>query len=138
MSAKSHEKLKAIRFEEELLPQWAQLLDLAAALCEVPEETRQWFSRLTHSSGVDDARTVIQQCDVLRANLEARREAVSAGLERNRGDAQPSQIVAAWMYALETMIQAARSRETCSWVLEGGEDASPGDSDGGEINLRRV
>jgi hypothetical protein len=40
MSAKSHENLKAIRFAGELLPKWAQLLDLAAGLCPVSEEIR--------------------------------------------------------------------------------------------------
>ena len=32
---KSHENLKVIRFEDEMLPNWAQLLDVAARLCPV-------------------------------------------------------------------------------------------------------
>jgi hypothetical protein len=73
MSAKSHENLKAIRFEGQLLPSWAQLLDLAARLCPVSEDVRHWFSRLTNSSGVDDARTVMARCGLLRANIEQHR-----------------------------------------------------------------
>jgi hypothetical protein len=65
MSAESYENLKPIHFAEELLPNWARLLDLAARLCPVSEEVRHWFSRLTTCSGVDDARTVIEQCTQL-------------------------------------------------------------------------
>ena len=43
--ARSHENLKMIRFEGELLPNWAQLLDLASGLCAVPEATQRWFRR---------------------------------------------------------------------------------------------
>ena len=57
---KSRQSLKAIRFEDELLPDWAQLLDLAASLSSVPESTRQWFSLFTRRTGVDDARTIIE------------------------------------------------------------------------------
>jgi len=69
MAAKGQSNLKTIRFEEELLPDWAQLLDLAGRLCPVPAETRGWFSRLTNSSGVDDARTVRAQCDLLQSSI---------------------------------------------------------------------
>ena len=138
MSAKSHENLKAIRFTGELLPNWAQLLDLAARLCPVSEEIRHWFSRLTTCAGVDDARTVIDYCGQLRASIQEHRESIAAELQRSRGDAQPSQIVGAWMYALDAMIQEAHSSETCSWFVEGAEDVVIDDSDGGDITLRRV
>src|SRR5260221_8144855 len=105
MTAKSHENLKTIRFEVELLPNWAQLLDLAAGLCVVPQDTRGWFSRFTNTSGVDDARTVLHQCELLRAIIQERRSSISAELQRRRDDSQPSQIISAWMYALDTMVQ---------------------------------
>lgn len=130
--------LKSIRFEGELLPQWAQILDLAASLCAVPEETRSWFSRLTNGSGVDDARTVSERCELLRTRLLERREAVMAELERKPGDSQASQIYAAWSYALDTMIQQASNKKTCSWHVEGSEQAGHDDSGGGSITLRRV
>jgi hypothetical protein len=138
MSAKSHENLKAIRFAGELLPNWAQLLDLAARLCPVSEETRHWFSRLTTCAGVDDARTVIDHCSRLRTSIQEHRESISAELQRSRGDTQPSQIVGAWMYALDTMIQETQSGPTCSWTVEGAEDVVIDDSDGGDITLRRI
>ena len=138
MSAKLHENLRAIRFAGELLPNWAQLLDLAARLCPVSEEIRHWFSRLTTCAGVDDARTVIDYCSRLRASIQERRESMAAELQRSRGDAQPSQIIGAWMYALDTMIQEAQSSPTCSWTVEGAEDVVIDDSDGGDITLRRV
>jgi len=50
---RSRESLKAIRFQGELLPDWAQLLDLAASLSSVPESTRQRFSLFTSRTGVD-------------------------------------------------------------------------------------
>jgi hypothetical protein len=124
MSAKSHENLKAIRFAGELLPHWAQLLDLAARLCPVSEAIRRWFSRLTTCAGVDDARTVIEYCSRLRTGIQEHRESLGAELQRSRGDAQPSQIMGAWMYALDTMILAAQSRETCAWTVEGAEAMS--------------
>ena len=137
MSAKSHENLKAIRFAGELLPKWAQLLDLAARLCPVSEEIRHWFSRLTTFAGVDDARTVIDYCSRLRVSVQEHRESIAAELQRSRGDAQPSQILGAWMYALDTMIQEAESSLTCSWSIESAEDVID-DSDGGDITLRRL
>ena len=138
MSAKSHENLKAIRFEEELLPKWAQLLDLAARLCPVSEDVRRWFSRLTGSSGVDDARTVTEHCKLLRASIQEHREAIVADLKRSGDDTQPSQVVGAWLYALDTMIQAAQSNKTCSWTVEGAEESGEDGADGGDITLRRV
>jgi len=138
MSLRSHENLKAIWFEDELLPNWAQLLDLAARLCPVSEDTPRRFSRLTNSSGVDDARTVLEQCAVLRASIQKHREAIEAELQRSRQDVQPSQVMGAWVYALDTMIQQAQASETCSWIVEGTEE-SPGDgSGGGDVTLRRV
>jgi hypothetical protein len=107
MSAKSHENLKAIRFAGELLPNWAQLLDLAARLCPVSEEVRHWFCLLTTRAGVDDARTVIERCTLLRQSIQEHRESIASELQRSRADTQPSQIIGAWMYALDTMIQEA-------------------------------
>jgi hypothetical protein len=138
MSAKSHENLKAIRFEGELLPNWAQLLDLAATLCPVSEGVRRWFSRLTNSSGVDDSQTVVEQCGLLRASIGEHRQAIFTELQKNRHDAQSAQIIGAWTYALDTMIQEARSRKTCSWFIEGSDDTETDDSGGGDITLRRV
>src|ERR1043165_13009 len=137
MSAKSHQNMKAIRFEGELLPNWAQLLDLAARLCPVFEEMSHWFSRLTTCAGVNDARTVIDYCSRLRTSIQEHWESISAELQRSRGDAQPSQIFGAWMYALDTMIQEAQSSKTCSWTVEEAEDVVTDDSDGGNITLRR-
>jgi hypothetical protein len=136
--SKSHENLKAIRFADELLPNWAQLLDLAARLCPVPEEVRHWFALLTSRAGVDDSRTVIERCRLLRQILQEQRESVLLELRCTRDDAQPSQIVGAWFYALDTMIQEAETRKTCFWAVEGAEDNFYGDSDGGDIELRRV
>lgn len=138
MPYKSPQELKAIRFEGELLPRWAQLLDLAGRLCSVPDETREWFSRLTNSTGVDDARTVLTQCEILRASLQEHRAAITTNLQRSRDDGQASLIYAAWMYALDTMILQASIKRTCSWHLEGIESAADDDLGGGEITLRRV
>ena len=138
MPYKSPQELKAIRFEEELLPNWTQLLDLAGRLCPVPDETRNWFSRLTNSAGVDDARTVLTQCDLLKASMQEHRAAITTNLQRSRNDGQASLIFAAWMYALDTMIQQASINKTFSWHVEGIESAEDGDSGGGDISLRRV
>jgi hypothetical protein len=131
-------KLKVIRFEGEMLPNWAQLLDAAARLCHVAEETRRWFSRLTHSSGVDDSRTVVVHSKRLVNALRENKPAIVAELERKQGESQASKIFAAWEYALDTMIQAAASKKTCSWQIEGMEDTGDGDLGGGDITLRRV
>jgi len=61
-----HENLKIIWFEGEILPWQAQLFDAAARLCAVSEGTRRWFSRLTNSAGVDDARTIIADAGILQ------------------------------------------------------------------------
>src|ERR1043165_5305226 len=118
MALPSHQNLKTIRFEGELLPNWAQLLDLASRLCPVSEETRHWFSTLTNSKGVDDARTVLTHCEALRAELRAHREQVLGELGRERQDTQPTQVFGAWLYALDTIIQQASGRQTCSWFVE--------------------
>jgi hypothetical protein len=138
MSAKSPENLKVIRFDGELLPNWAQLLDLAARLCPVSEEVRHWFTLLTACAGVDDARTVIEHCGVLQSSLQENRKSVETELQRSRDDAQPSQILAAWAYALDTMIQQAGTSKTCSWIVEGVEDVVIDNSDDGDITLRRI
>ncbi|HEY5910664.1 MAG TPA: hypothetical protein VJA21_08685 [Verrucomicrobiae bacterium] len=135
---RSRESFKPIRFQGELLPDWAQLLDLAASLCSVAQSTRQWFSLFTSRTGADDARAIVEHCRVLRSGLQARREAVLAGLAPGSGDSAPATIHAAWLYALDTMIENASGAETCAWHVEGTDDA-PGSIDGGgDITLRRV
>jgi hypothetical protein len=135
---RSRESLRPIRFQGELLPDWAQLLDLAASLSSVPEVARQWFSLFTSRTGVDDARTVVEHCQVLRSGLHARRDAVLAALAPGSGDSAPATIHAAWLYTLDTMIESASGVETCAWHVEGTDDA-PGSIDGdGDIALRRV
>lgn len=135
----SHLNLKSIRFEGELLPNWAQLLDLASRLCPASEQTRNWFSALTNSNGANDARTILTHCVLLRAELRAHREQVLGELRREQKDAQPTQVFDAWLYALDTMIQQASGKQTCSWFVEGLERPDKDDfGDGGEITLRRV
>jgi quinol monooxygenase YgiN len=85
--SETHENLKTIRFEGEMLPKWAQLLDLAARLCPIPQETRSWFSRFTRSSGVDDARTVVAQSEILRSAIQENKNAIIAELQKNPHDA---------------------------------------------------
>ena len=135
---KGYENLKIIRLEGELLPKWAQLLDLAARLCPVPEETRSWFSRFARSAGVDDARTVLAQSDILRSAIQRCKDTILLELRRSSDDEQATQIVRAWDYALETMAQQARSNQTCTWEVEGVDGADPGDGGDGDITLRRV
>ena len=127
-----------IRFAGELLPNWAQLLDLAARLCPTSEEVRHWFCQLTTRPGVDDARTVIERCTLLHQSIQEHRKSISAELRQSCNDTQPEQIIGAWMYALDTMIQKAQSSKTCSWTVEGAEDVEIDESDGGDITLRRV
>jgi hypothetical protein len=134
----AHENLKTIWFEDEMLPNWAQLLDAAARLCPVSEGTRSWFSRLTNSSGVDDARTIVAEAKILQHALRENREAIIAQLLRTRGDGQAARIFGAWEYSLETMIQEATSKKTCSWEVEASEDTGEGGYGDGDITLRRV
>src|SRR5580658_9844422 len=134
----AHENLKIIWFEGEMLPNWAQLLDAAARLCPVSEGTRSWFSRLTNSSGVDDTRTIVAEAKILQHALRENREAIIIQLLRMRGDGQAARIFAAWEYSLDTMIQAASSKKTCSWKVEVSEDIGGGDHGDGDITLRRV
>ena len=134
----THENLKTIWFEDELLPKWAQLLDAAARLCPVSQETKSWFSRLTNSSGVDDARTIVSEARILRRALRENKDALITQLQRTRGDGQAARIVAAWEYSLDTMIQGAASSRTCSWRIEGGVDSGEGDYGDADITLRRL
>jgi len=138
MNTNPHKNSKIILFEGQMLPRWAQLLDLAAMLSPVPEGTREWFSKFTSSSGVDDAVTTRDHCALLQAGIKECTESMLAELRRTRDDAQPSQILGAWAYALETMLQEANIRKTCSWIVEGAEEAAVDDADGGDITLRRV
>jgi len=138
MNSPGFENLKSIHFAGQLLPQWTQLLDLAARLCPVPEETRRWFSRFSNSSGMDDSRTIAEHCVALLQSLKENHEAVMLELQRSRDDIQPAQMIHAWNYALNTMLQEARIQKTCSWIIEGADDTDLPDSDGGDISLRRV
>ena len=122
-----------------MLPNWAQLLDLASRICPVPEDTRHWFSTLTNSNGVDDARTVLTHCELLRSELRAHREQALGELRREQQDGQAVRIYSAWLYALDTMMQQASTSPTCSWQVEGSQRADEDDfGDGGGISLRRV
>ena len=135
---RSHHSLKPIRFEDELLPDWAQLLDLAASLSSVPDPTRCWFSLFTRRTGMDDGRTIVEHCRTLQQALQAQRDFVLAALGSGCGDSAPATILEAWAYALDTMIGRASGQETCAWYVQG-TDHAPGGSDGdGDITLRRV
>jgi hypothetical protein len=138
MASPSYKNLKNIRFDGELLPNWAQLLDLASRSCPVSEETRRWFFSLTNANGVDDARTVLTHCRLLRGELQTHRESVLTELRRRPEDSQAAQIFAAWIYALDTMMQQASSSQTCSWQVEGLEQTGDEDFGDGEITLRRI
>jgi hypothetical protein len=135
---RSRQSLKPIRFEGELLPDWAQLLDMAASLSSVPESTRQWFSLFTSRTGVDDARAVVDHCQVLRSGLQSCRDSVLAALAPGSGDSPPATIHAAWLYALETMIERASGAETCAWNVQGTDHGPSGVDGDGDITLRRV
>jgi hypothetical protein len=134
----SRHALKTIHFEGELLPDWAQLLDLAARLSPVSDETRDWFSRFTHTTGVDDARTVITQCEILRSSLQEHRDAVIGALQGGSGDSDGPRILAAWLCTLDTMIQQASAMKTCSWRAEGTEETADGDFGEGDVTLRTM
>lgn len=135
---KGHENLKTIWFEGEMLPKWAQLLDLAARLCPVGEETRGWFAKLTRMPGVDDARTVAAHARALRATIDRNKEALLLEVSRRSGDEQPQKIMAAWDYALETIEQQANKAQTCTWKVDGADEGTQGDYGDGDITLRRV
>ncbi len=135
---RSRENLKTIHFESEMLPEWAQLLDVASRLCGLPEESQDWFSRFTNSSGVEDARIIVAECEALQAVIRRDRETLTVELERERSDRRARQIVAAWEYSLDTMIQVARSNKTCSWRVEGIEESGESDFGDGDITLRRL
>jgi hypothetical protein len=67
---------------------------------------------LTTRTGVDDARTVAQHCQVLRSGLQARRDSLLVAIAPGSGDSAPATILAAWLYALDTMIEKAGSAQT--------------------------
>lgn len=134
----SPKHLKTIRFEGEMLPKWAQILDLAARLCPVSEEARSWFSKFTMSSDVDDAPHITIQCKSLLSALRDNKEAILAQLQRTPKDSQAPIILAAWEYALATMIQQAYRKKNCSWVVEDLNHVAQSDYGEGDISLRRV
>jgi hypothetical protein len=83
MPIKDRENLKVIRFNGELLPVWAQLLDVAARLCRVREETQSWFARFANSNGVDDSRTVRAHCWALSHAIEEHTDSIILGIAAN-------------------------------------------------------
>ncbi|MGA2556385.1 MAG: hypothetical protein ABSG04_08940, partial [Verrucomicrobiota bacterium] len=99
---------------------------------------RSWFSRLTNSSGVDDARTIVDEANTLQHALRENRRTIIPQLLRTRGDGQATLIFAAWEYSLETMIQAAASKKICSWKVQGIEESGDDDRGEGDITLRRA
>lgn len=137
MAKPSQREEWVLRFEDELLPHWAHMLDAASRLCEVSEETRDWFSTFTMGSGVDDGRTVVERCEELRSKLREDRESLVLQLQRSPDDPEARLIFGAWMYALDTMIQRAEGCPTCSWTVVGTEPDDRRDFGGGAITLRR-
>jgi hypothetical protein len=87
---------------------------------------------------VDDAQIVLAEAKSLQSALQENKEAIIDQLKRMRDDQQASQIFAAWLYALETMVQGAVEKKTCSWKIEGAEHSGEGDFGDGDITLRRV
>lgn len=130
--------LKTIHFEGELLPKWAQFLDVAAVICSAPEDTRRWFSRFTNAPGVDDSRTIILQCESLQTAIQQRKDWLAFQLKRSQDTQRVTQIIGALEYSLDTMIQQARSKKTCSWTLENFQSDPGSDFGDGDITLRRV
>jgi hypothetical protein len=143
MAKPSHEKLRIIHFEGEVLPHWAQLLELAAALCPVPEETRLWFVRFVNARGPLNqlpAEDIRSHAETLRTQLRETQSAVLRELESHRDDDQAATVFAAWMYALDTIILQTTGKTACRWFIEGLAESPPPDdgSGGGDITLRRV
>jgi hypothetical protein len=134
----SHYRTKWILFESEQLPAWAQLLDLAARMSPNSSETRGWFSRFTHGSGVDDARSVVEICGSLRTSLHANRQAVVTELGRGSADSDACAVIASWILALDTMIHKASSLKTCSWLVEEHEAPPTPPHVGGGLKLRKA
>lgn len=121
-----------------MLPDSAHLLDLAGRLTGANNKTTSWFSRFALCSGVDDSRTVFEHCNVLIEKLREQREAVIFDLKRANDDPAAIQIYNGWLYTLETMMQEAHARTTCTWMVEGSESLGVDGSSGGNITLRRV
>jgi hypothetical protein len=117
MSREKPEPLKTISFEDELLPTWACLLDLAARLAPVNSDTRRWFAKFIRESGTEDSRVIADHCTILLAAMAEFGDSITSNLARERTDAPASQILAAWKYTLETIRQCADARETCSWIV---------------------
>jgi hypothetical protein len=137
MTTNSYPKLSVIRFEEELLPNWAQLLDVAARLCLLTQLERKWFAKFAAASGVDDSRTVIRRCKALQHGIQMRGAQLFTELQNSGHDSQPAQMIAGWNYCLDTMLLVAQGRKTCAWTVEGSADAEPVEW-GGEGKLRRL
>lgn len=130
--------LKTIRFEGELLPKWAHLLDVAAIICSAPEVTQCWFSRFTHSPGVEEASIIVLQCKLLQTAIRQRKDWLALQLNQSQDPQQVSQIIAALEYSLDTMLQQTLSKKTCSWTQDGFQSDPRGDFGDGDITLRRV
>ena len=81
---------------------------------------------------------MVGHCELLRDELQRCREKVLCGLQRDKKDVQPMQVYGAWIYALDTIIQEATGRKTCTWFVESVEDSGDEFGDDGEITLRRV
>jgi hypothetical protein len=125
-------------FEDELLPSWARLLDLAARLSGMPRETQDWFVAFCRGSGVSDTEPLRFHCRLLLESLRTPERMLVISLQRTPMDRQPGTIIAAWCYSLETMLQQAGNRSSCSWRWSGDEPGDDRGSEGGEISLRRL
>jgi atypical dual specificity phosphatase len=129
---------KTIRFEGEMLPAFAETLVAAAIISGVSPATQRWFLRFANAPGVDDARTVILQSEILLTAIRERKDLLGSQLAASQDPTRVPQIIAAWEYSLDTMIVHARSKKTCSWTIDGYEESNEGDFGDGDITLRRV
>jgi phosphatidylserine/phosphatidylglycerophosphate/cardiolipin synthase-like enzyme len=94
----------------------------SAGCCTTPRATRWEYkvakamssaNPLRDRENLEMIRTVLAHCQRLTNAIQEQKSIIMVQLRRWPEDEQPQAIVAAWKYALETMIQEASFKRTC-------------------------
>jgi hypothetical protein len=133
MRAESIELLKIV-FEQHRLPTYSFLLDAAAKMYALPEETFEWFWRFCDpwpNTKEDSAENVMRHSRALLERIEpmlnSNFKSADWCILIRYPDVDPAIVKSQWVESLKLMIELAEREKVCHWVVgsnvrAGGED----------------
>jgi hypothetical protein len=121
MRPDSIEILKIV-FEQNRLPEYAYLLDAAAKMYGLPEETFEWFWRFCDpvpNAKQDSSENVLRHSRTLLERVEQMLDSRTGDwcILMRYPDVDPALVKAHWTHSLRLMIELAQRTKICHWVV---------------------